>query len=53
MSKNIKNCPSTHGSAGYALGSYIQKDGKVVCGICRATLEPRKQAIGDWMEITK
>ena len=45
-----KKCISTHGGAGYALGSYINKDGKVVCGICGEILEPRKSSIGDWMK---
>lgn len=44
-----ENCPSTHGAAGYAPGSYVREDGKVVCGLCGAVLEPRKEAIGDWM----
>jgi len=44
-----ENCPSTHGAAGYALGSYIRSDGKVVCGLCGTILEPRKEAIGSWM----
>ena len=44
-----EECPSTHGAAGYAPGSYVRKDGKVVCGICGAILEPREEAIGDWM----
>lgn len=42
-------CPSTHGAAGYAPGSYIRDDGKVVCGWCGEALEPREEAIGDWM----
>ena len=42
-------CISTHGEAGYAPGSYIRKDGKVVCGLCGEVLEPKKEAIGKWM----
>jgi len=45
-----ENCPSTHGCAGYAIGSYVRSDGKVVCGICGTVLEPRKEAMGSWMK---
>jgi len=48
--KSKKTCLSTHGGTGYALGSYVREDGKVVCGACGEVLEPRKEAIGKWME---
>ena len=33
-----KNCPSTHGAAGYVLGSYWKGD-KIVCGFCETEIE--------------
>lgn len=29
-----EDCLSTHGGAGYVLGSFIDEEGNVVCGLC-------------------
>jgi len=39
------DCLSTHGGAGYCIGDYFDGD-KIVCCLCGAVLNPRKEAIG-------
>lgn len=35
-----ENCYSTHGAAGYAVGTFINPDGYLICGICGLCLGP-------------
>ena len=41
-------CPSTHGGAGYAEGSYWD-DGAIVCGICKYRIENPHPTGGRWV----
>ena len=50
MSRKKKiQCISTHGGAGYAPGSYRDKDGKLRCGVCNEICMENKIA-SQWVD---
>jgi len=45
-------CPSTHGAAGYCLGDYWTEDGKIVCCLCGAILNPIRETLHYFLRLS-
>ena len=45
------DCISTHGGAGYALGTHVEKNGDIVCGACKEVIGNTSDMSGKKVEL--